>query len=259
VDVENAREQKEEQEKTSEKAHDVLEGNIKDNFIIYIKIKDNFIIYIKIKDNFIIYIKIIFDYFIQMTTIPACPPVPTLDELLNSGNFIEVNVDELVPEETVILYDPAVPNENYKIMCILIISNRPENAPSDVISYRYLSGAYPHENNRHTTMRRSWIRQRRFFRKINPRKDFDDVTKKMEVRIRNYPKNQQLTSAETIFTNKGLSDKIGNFLGPPISGKGGRRKRAGTKRGTRKNKRKSTRRTGRKCKKMKTYLKKRRI
>ena len=27
-----------------------------------------------------------------MNTInPACPPIPTLDELLNSGNFIEVN------------------------------------------------------------------------------------------------------------------------------------------------------------------------
>jgi hypothetical protein len=38
VDVENAREQEEEQEKTKEKALDVLEGNIKDNFIIYIKI-----------------------------------------------------------------------------------------------------------------------------------------------------------------------------------------------------------------------------
>jgi hypothetical protein len=31
-----------------------------------------------------------------MTTIPACPPIPTLDELLHSGNFVEVNVNELV-------------------------------------------------------------------------------------------------------------------------------------------------------------------
>ena len=36
--VKNPKEQKEEQEKTKEKALDVLEGNIKDNFIIYIKI-----------------------------------------------------------------------------------------------------------------------------------------------------------------------------------------------------------------------------
>ena len=183
-----------------------------------------------------------------MTTNPVCPPIPTLDELLHSGNFIEVNVVELVPEETVILYDPAVPNENYKIMCILILSNRPENAPNDVISYRYLSGAYPHENNTHITMPRSWIRQRRFFRKINHRKDFDDVTKKMEVRIRNYPENRQLTSAENIFANKGLSDNIGKFLGPPTSGKGGRRKTKRTRR-TRKNKRKGTRRIKRKYKK----------
>jgi len=81
----------------------------------------------------------------------------------------------------------------------------------------------------------------------NPRKDYDDIAKKMEVRIRNYPADQELTSAETIFANKELSGNIGKFLGPPTSGKGGRRKRAGTRR-TRKNKRKSTRRTGRKYK-----------
>jgi hypothetical protein len=65
---------------------------------------------------------------------PECPPIPILDELLNYGNFIEVNVNKLVPEETVILYDPAISNENHKIMCILILSNRPENEPFDVIS-----------------------------------------------------------------------------------------------------------------------------
>jgi hypothetical protein len=62
------------------------------------------------------------------------------------------------------------------------------------------------------------------------------------------PINQQLTPVETVFANKGLSDNIGKFLGPPTSGKGGRRKRRGTKRRTRKNKRKSTRRIGRKYK-----------
>jgi hypothetical protein len=69
----------------------------------------------------------------------------------------------------------------------------------------------------------------------------------MKVRIRNYPEKQQLTLGETIFANKGLSGNIGKFLGPPTSGKGGRRKRAGTRR-TRKNKRKSTRRIRRKYK-----------
>jgi hypothetical protein len=69
-------------------------------------------------------------------------------------------------------------------------------------------------------MVRRWIRQRRFFRKVNHRKNFDDITKKMEVRIRNYPENQRLTPGEIIFANKELSDNIGKFLGP--KGKGGR-------------------------------------
>jgi hypothetical protein len=73
----------------------------------------------------------------------------------------------------------------------------------------------------------------------NPRKDYDDIAKKMEARIRNYPEDQQLTPAETIFANKELSGNIGKFLGRPTSRKGGRRKPKRTKRTkrTRKNKR----------------------
>jgi hypothetical protein len=70
----------------------------------------------------------------------------------------------------------------------------------------------------------------------NPRKEYDDIAKKMEVRIRNYPEDQQLTPEETIFANKELSGNIGKFLGPPTSRKGGRRKTKRIKR-TRKNKR----------------------
>jgi hypothetical protein len=70
----------------------------------------------------------------------------------------------------------------------------------------------------------------------NPRKDYDDITEEMEARIRNYPEDQELTSAETIFANKELSGNIGKFLGEPTSRKGGRRKPKRTKR-TRKNKR----------------------
>jgi hypothetical protein len=171
-----------------------------------------------------------------MTTNPACPPIPTRDELLHSGNFIEVNINNLVPNETVVL---SLMN-GMAIQCMEIVAL---NNPVGTIRYR-LNG----QNN-------EWQQQineftpphARFFRKKNHRKEFDDMTKKMEVRIRNYPENQQLTSAETIFANKGLSDKIGNFLGPPISGKGGRRKTKRTRR-TRKNKRKSTRRIRRKYK-----------
>jgi hypothetical protein len=169
-----------------------------------------------------------------MTTNPACPPIPTRDELFNSGNFIEVNINNLVPDETVVL---SLANGGV-IHCIEIVAL---NNPVGTIRYRMNGMEMLQPINEFV------LAHTRFFRKKNHRKHFDDITKKMEVRIRNYPINQQLTSAETIFANKGLSDKIGNFLGPPISGKGGRRKRAGTRR-TRKNKRKSTRRTGRKYK-----------
>ncbi len=172
-----------------------------------------------------------------MDTDPACPPIPTRDELFNSGNFIEVDRNNLVPNESVVL---SVMN-GIAIQCIEIVAL---NNPVGTIRYR-LNG----QNN-------EWQQQineftppyARFFRKKNHRKDFDDMTKKMEVRIRNYPADQEVTSAETIFANKELSGNIGNFLGPPTSGKGGRRKRAGTRRRTRKNKRKSTRRVRRKYK-----------
>jgi hypothetical protein len=172
-----------------------------------------------------------------MTTNQTCPPVPTLDELLNSGNFIEVDVDELVQGEFVIR------KHLENISCIEVLGN---DNPVGYIRVRvYDAPPIETAESLKTTLTQAGIR---FYRR-NHRKNFDDITKKMEVRIRNYPINQQLTSAETIFANKGLSDNIGKFLGPPTSGKGGRRKRRGTKRRTRKNKRKSTRRIRRKYKK----------
>jgi arabinogalactan endo-1,4-beta-galactosidase len=167
----------------------------------------------------------------------TCPPIPTLDELLNSGNFIEVDVDELVQGEFVIR------KHLENISCIEVLEN---DNPVGYIRVRvYDAPLIETAESSKINLTQAGVR---FYRKINHRKDFHDITKKMEVRIRNYPKNQQLTLEETIFANKELSDNVGNFLGPPISGKGGRRKRAGTRR-TRKNKRKSTRRTGRKYKK----------
>jgi hypothetical protein len=176
----------------------------------------------------------------------TCPPIPTLDELLNSGNFIEVNINNLEVGETVIKYDPVVLDQNYQIRCVEILINSPEDVPNDEFGFRYASD--PEVGIVRTSWKR-WIGNTRFFRKINHRKNFDEFTTETEERIRNYPEKQQLTSAETIFANKDLSDNIGNFLGPSTSGKGGRRKRRGTRRTrTRKNKRKSTRRIGRKYK-----------
>jgi hypothetical protein len=177
----------------------------------------------------------------------TCPPIPTLDELLNSGNFIEVDVDELVPSKIVVLMKPSATNpETKEIHCVNIL-----NKSNGYIEYIYIGDKYRRGkadfslgDNEERLIRMGY----KFFRKVNPRKNFDDVTTETEERIRNYPINQQLTSAETIFANKELSDNIGKFLGPSTSGKGGRRKRRGTKRRTRKNKRKSTRRVRRKYK-----------
>lgn len=164
-----------------------------------------------------------------MNTInPACPPIPTLDELLNSGNFIEVNVNELEVGETVIKYDPVILDPNYQIRCVEILINNPEDDPNDEFGFRYRSE--PELGIARTVWRR-WIRNVRFFRKINHRKDYDKIAKKMRVRMRGYPENKQLTTEETILANEGLSDKIKEFLG-------GRRKQRKTKR-TCKNKRKT--------------------
>ena len=100
-----------------------------------------------------------------MNTInPACPPTPTLDELLNSGNFIEVNVNELEVGETVIKYDPVILDPNYQIRCVEILINNPEDDPNDQFGFRYRSEP---ELGISRTVWRRWIRNVRFFRKIN--------------------------------------------------------------------------------------------
>jgi hypothetical protein len=165
----------------------------------------------------------------------TCPPIPTLDELLNSGNFIEVDVDELVQGEFVIR------KHLENISCIEVLGN---DNPVGYIRVRvYDAPLIETAESSKINLTQAGVR---FYRR-NHRKNFDEFTTETEERIRNYPENQQITSAETIFANKGLSDNIGKFLGPSTYGKGGRRKRRGTRR-TRKNKRKSTRRVRRKYK-----------
>ena len=149
--------------------------------------------------------------------------------------------------ETVILYDSDVPNQNYQIMCVLILTNLPENAPNDVFGFRYLSGAYPHLNNTHTTMYRRWLHNERFFRKINPRKNFDKASAMIKNRINNNTIGNVSDEMKKVLGNVDLTrNMIGPFLGPTPR-RGGRRKRRVTRR-TRKNKRKSTRRIRRKYK-----------
>jgi hypothetical protein len=64
-----------------------------------------------------------------MNTIPACPPIPTPDELFNSGNFIEVSINNLVPDEFVVL---SFMNGGV-IHCIEIVAL---NNPVGTIRYR---------------------------------------------------------------------------------------------------------------------------
>ena len=68
-----------------------------------------------------------------MATNPACPPTPSLNQLFNSGNFIEVNSNNLVPNETVVL---SLAN-GMVIQCMEIID---VNNPNGTIRYRINGG-----------------------------------------------------------------------------------------------------------------------
>ena len=79
------------------------------------------------------------------------------------------------------------------------------------------------------------------FYKVNNRKHFDIFAKRMGKTISKYPlQTQTLLDGEIIVANRGLTDYIGDYLGPPTHGKGGRRKHNVTRK-IRKNKRKNTR------------------
>ena len=119
-----------------------------------------------------------------MTTNPACPPVPTLDELLNSGNFIEVNINNLEVGETVIKYDPVVLDQNYQIRCVEILINSPEDVPNDEFGFRYASGL---ELGIVRTVWKRWIGNTRFFRKINHSEHIFEVAKAHSTPSLGYP------------------------------------------------------------------------
>jgi len=165
---------------------------------------------------------------------PACPPIPTLDELLDSGDFIEVDVNDLVQGDFVIL------THLDNTRCIEVLAN---DDPVGYIIYRFYNALV---GTTAQSLKRSLIRSGvRFYRKKNPRKHYDDLVNETRTLVRSYPPNKKLTRMELFLTNPGPPEKIGEYLGehsllkPPY---GGRRKRAGTRRKTRKNKRKSTRR-----------------
>lgn len=166
-----------------------------------------------------------------MNTIPACPPTPTLEEL-QSNEFVQVYVNELVPNEFVVL------RYRDRISCVEIMNNT--NDPNGRIKYRFSDD--PANTTEQTKPYMS--NEIQFYRKVNPRKHFDKFATEMQediTDIRKYPEDQELTPFQKVIANKDMSRIIGDFLGPPTSGKGGRRKTKKTRR-TRKNKRKSIRR-----------------
>ena len=169
---------------------------------------------------------------------PTCPPIPTLDELLDSGDFIEVNVNDLVQGDFVIL------THLDNTRCIEVLAN---DDPVGYITYRFYNAPV---GTTAQSLKRSLIRSGvRFYRKKNPRKVFDDLVNETRTLVRSYPEDKQLTNMELFLTTPGHPEIVGEYLGGPSLLKppyGGRRKRAGTRRKTRKNKRKSTRRIRRK-------------
>ena len=168
----------------------------------------------------------------------VCPPAPSEAQLMHSGNYVRINPLDVVLGEFLVMKYLEI------IICIEITYLHRQHGTNIVTQFTFRS-----TEGGHYTMTIDYFNNNggMLYRR-NPRKDFDNTAKTMRVRMRGYPENKQLTTRETILANEGLSDHIGQFLGPPTSGKGGRRKRRLTRR-TRKNKRKRTRRIRRKYKK----------
>ncbi len=169
-----------------------------------------------------------------MDTIDPTSP-PTLDQLLNSGNFIEVNVNKLVPNEVVIL------RYRDRITCVQIMNNT--NDPNGRIKYRFSHDP----KNISDQLKPRMSNEIQFYRR-DPRQNFDKAARMIENRIHNNTIGNVSDAMKNVMGNPDLYNLIGNNLGPGRYGKGGRRKTRRSRK-TRKNKRKSTRRTGRKYKK----------
>jgi hypothetical protein len=129
---------------------------------------------------------------------PACPPLPTLDELFSNPSFYEVNINELVPNETVVFYNPS--NPNMPLVCIQIISNtnthlrfRPNDQPDT-----------------YATSLKSAIQQWRFFRK-DERRNYEEF---MNENIRVDMKEDELNKPDAIKRNvfQSMDQKIGDYL-----------------------------------------------
>ncbi len=176
-----------------------------------------------------------------MTTVnPACLPIPTLDEVTNPNKYI------LIDPTGVVLNEFLVMRHLGNIRCIQIVGILTDYTTQKTSQFTYS------ENGNGPTI---GVRVLNFnnnggklYRK-SPRKDYDDAVSELNKDIDNNAIGNISQAKRDVLGNSDLNNIIGNFLGPPTSGKGGRRKRAGTRRRrTRRNKRKGTRRIGRKYK-----------
>jgi hypothetical protein len=178
----------------------------------------------------------------------TCPPIPTLQEfaeLYDNGEYILVDVEHLQTGEKVLFRQP---NWGY-LVCEEIGEN-------NVIHLQTRNPEHPefefsNQSKDYINSVRGTNRELLFFRK-NFRKNFDDVIFKLNKDINdneekddNEKKNIGTISdaGKDVLGNEDLTRRIGSFLGPPPSGKGGRRKTR-----AKKNKRKRTRRIRRKYK-----------
>jgi hypothetical protein len=174
----------------------------------------------------------------------TCPPIPTLNELTNRNKYIRIDPTDVVLNEFLVMRHLG------DIRCIQIV-----NVFTDYDTRVTSQFTYSENGNGPTIgVRVNYFNNEggELYRK-SPRKDFDDTVSMLNKRIDNNTIGNIPQAKRDVLGNPDLSNLIGNnlalqTLSPRRPSKGGRRKRAGTKR-TRKNKRKSTRRIGRKYKK----------
>lgn len=178
----------------------------------------------------------------------TCPPIPTLQqfaELYHNGEYILVDVENLQRGEKVL---STQPNWDY-LVCEEIGENNEEyleKRPHHLINYDFIR-----ESKNYINSVRGTNLELLFFRK-NFRKNFDDVIFKLNKDINDNEKKHDnekknigtiSDAGKDVLGNEDLTRRIGSFLGPKPSRKGGRRKTR-----AKKNKRKGTRRIRRKYK-----------
>jgi hypothetical protein len=159
----------------------------------------------------------------------TCPPIPTLNELTNRNKYIRIDPTDVVLNEFLVMRHLG------DIRCIQIV-----NVFTDYDTRVTSQFTYSENGNGPTIgvrVDQFNNEQGELYRK-SPRKDFDDTVSILNKRIDNDTIGNIPQAKRAVLGNPDLSNLIGNYLAlqtlaPRRPSKGGRRKRAGT----RKNKR----------------------